>query len=117
MTTLKSSLSETDRYSYAITKDRLSEIDPNELDTHEIPIDHVWPPYHERLTRALDPLPVGSYAKQPSLLDYGDTPASLTSLGNRRLRRSTAYNFRGQGIVTGHASGTSLAKATFCILF
>ena len=43
----------------------------------KIPAESVWPPMDPRFTRTPDPLPPNTYLKQPSLLDYGDTCASL----------------------------------------
>ncbi|KAI1767734.1 serine/threonine kinase [Hypoxylon sp. FL1150] len=69
-----------DEYFYATTKQRLSassKIDANNLHLINIPTDNIWPRFDTRFTRAPDPLPPNSYVKQPSLLHYGDTVASL----------------------------------------
>ncbi|KAG5982816.1 hypothetical protein E4U55_001310 [Claviceps digitariae] len=67
-------------YFYAITKERLgahSPVDLEKLDKIPIPTENVWPSYSSHLLRAPEPLPQNSYVKKPSLLHFGDTPASL----------------------------------------
>ncbi|KAJ5578410.1 serine/threonine kinase [Penicillium hispanicum] len=54
-----------------------SAVDISQLKISQIPVENVWPPMDPCFTRAPDPLPPNSYVKQPSLLYYGDTPASL----------------------------------------
>lgn len=70
-----------DEYFYARVQhrhvDRPSDIDLSALDLIKIPIDNVWPKLSPNLTQAPTPLPNNSYLKQPSLLYYGDTNASL----------------------------------------
>ena len=51
--------------------------DLSQLEVSKIPIENVWPPMDPSFTLAPSPLPPDSYFKQPSLLYYGDTPASL----------------------------------------
>lgn len=53
------------------------DIDLNALDLHKIPLNHVWPVFDPRFAQAPDPVPENLYLKQPSLLTYGDTDASL----------------------------------------
>ena len=56
-----------------------SEIDSSQLEASEFPIENVWPSMDPNFTLAPSPLPPDSYFKQPSLLYYGDTHASLES--------------------------------------
>lgn len=49
----------------------------SQLETTKISIEDVWPPMKSSFTLAADPLPPNTYIKQPSLLHYGDSPASL----------------------------------------
>lgn len=67
-----------DDYFYARTNQRqTSAIDVSLLETSKIPAENVWPPMDPQFTEAPDPLPPNSYLKQPSLLYYGDTHATL----------------------------------------
>lgn len=58
-------------------QNRCSDIDLGSLDLVKIPVDHVWPEYDQKFTKAPEPLPENTYIKEPSLLSYGDTEASL----------------------------------------
>lgn len=53
------------------------DIDTSQLKITKIPTENVWPLMEPRYTPARDPLPPNSYIKRPSLLYYGDSPASL----------------------------------------
>ncbi|KAI0424538.1 serine/threonine kinase [Xylaria sp. FL1042] len=53
-----------------------SATDLEELELVEIPTDHIWPIFYPGLTAAAQPLTPDTYIKTPSLIDYGDTPAS-----------------------------------------
>lgn len=67
-------------YFFAITKDRIgasSAVDLDRLHKISIPSDNIWPYFSAQFTRAPEPLPSECYVKEPNLLDYGDTPASL----------------------------------------
>lgn len=68
------------QYFYATTKDRIGAFSPadlNRLHKTSIPINDVWPFFSAQFSRAPEPLPSEFFAKEPNLLDYGDTPASL----------------------------------------
>jgi serine/threonine protein kinase len=69
-------------YFYARTDWRILDLHPSaadisQLELNKIPMENVWPPMDPRFTPAPDPLPPNCYVKQPSLLYYSDTPASL----------------------------------------
>lgn len=67
-------------YFYARTNWRASSrstVDISQLKISKIPTENVWPLMNPRYTPSPDPLPPNSYIKQPSLLYYGDTPASV----------------------------------------
>ncbi|KAJ8123343.1 hypothetical protein ONZ43_g684 [Nemania bipapillata] len=67
------------QYFYSRTLKRISSpsaTDLEELELIEIPTDHIWPIFKAGLTAAAQPLPSKTYIKRPSLIDYGDTPAS-----------------------------------------
>lgn len=69
-----------DEYFYARANWRVSSpsaVDISQLKISKIPMENVWPPMDPCFTPAPDPLPPNSYIKQPSLLYYGDSPASL----------------------------------------
>ncbi|KAL1882681.1 hypothetical protein VTK73DRAFT_1593 [Phialemonium thermophilum] len=53
-----------------------SAVDLDELKLIEMPTDHLWPVFDSRFSRAPHPLAPNSYVKRPSLIDYGDSPAS-----------------------------------------
>ncbi|KJZ70629.1 hypothetical protein HIM_09984 [Hirsutella minnesotensis 3608] len=68
------------QYFYAITKDRIgasSSVDLDRLQKIPISIDSIWPRFSVQFSRAPEPLPSECFVKEPNLLDYGDTPASL----------------------------------------
>lgn len=76
---------EEDEYFYARVPHRLGrrssgmlDVDLGALDLVRIPTDNVWPKLSPDLTQAPHtPPPENSYLKQPSLLYYGDSDASL----------------------------------------
>ncbi|EGC47225.1 serine/threonine protein kinase [Histoplasma capsulatum var. duboisii H88] len=71
-------LREDDEYFYARANWRVSSpADISQLKINKILTQNVWPPMDSRYTPSPDPLPPNSYIKEPSLLHYGDTPASL----------------------------------------
>lgn len=78
-----------DRYFYATTNRRLqpSAIELDGLELLEIPVHSVWPKFHPEFTLAPEPIPPDCYVKQPSLLHYGDTTASL-NLGDQLLNEA-----------------------------
>jgi len=51
-------------------------IDLSTIELNPIPIKKVWPTFSNQFSRAPYPLPSNTFIKRPSLLDYGDTPAS-----------------------------------------
>ena len=66
-------LKEGDDYFYAHSALRYrpqETLDPDHLEKHPIPSDHIWPSFQEGLTLAPDPLPDNSYVKVPSLTNY-----------------------------------------------
>ncbi|KAK8076089.1 hypothetical protein PG994_003361 [Apiospora phragmitis] len=68
-----------DQFFYTTTRDRLTPdyvVDPSNLELVPIPMDNIWPP-SDGFTRAPEPVPDNCYVKQPSLLRYGDSEASL----------------------------------------
>ena len=67
------------QYFYARTPARfhsISIINLEGLELIEIPSEEVWPVFNSQFTQAPQPLPDKAYIKRPSLLDFGDTPAS-----------------------------------------
>jgi serine/threonine protein kinase len=48
----------------------------DDLVLNKIPVEDIWPVANPKFTRAPRPLPPNTYIKRPSLLEYGDTPAS-----------------------------------------
>jgi len=67
------------QYYYAHTPRRLRSIpniDLSTLELHPIPTTKLWPKYLSQFSQAPHPLPSNTFVKRPSLLDYGDTPAS-----------------------------------------
>lgn len=69
-----------DEFFYAKTTDRTgasSPVDISQLQLTPIPHDNVWPLYSSELSLSPNPPPPNSYVKEPSLIDYGDTAASL----------------------------------------
>jgi serine/threonine protein kinase len=78
-----------DAFFYARTNTRLtSPVNIEELDAIPIPIQDIWPPYSEDMTRAPTPIPVNCYVKNPSLLDCGsdvEPPTSTLVLAEARI--------------------------------
>lgn len=73
-------LRENNRFFYATTRQRFSPLSIfkfQPLDLTEIPTDKIWPEIGPDFTTAPNPLPPHCHIKQPSLIDYGDTAASL----------------------------------------
>jgi len=73
-----------DEYFYARTDERLSRVSTVDLECielHDIPASHIWPDFDPTFTQAPDPLPPNCFVKQPSLLQDGDTPASMDTAG------------------------------------
>ena len=71
---------ENQNYFYATTKERLgasSTVDLEDLQLIAIPNENIWPYFSDQFLRAPEPLPPNCYIKEPSLLEYGDTPVSL----------------------------------------
>lgn len=69
-----------DEYYYARVPHRLndsSNIDLRTLDLVPIPVDNIWPKANPDWTQVPEPLPDNVYLKQPSLMDYGESDASL----------------------------------------
>jgi len=74
-------LREGHQYSYAISPKHftsISDIDIHTLELHPIPISQIFPSFSTEFTRAPDPPSSKLFVKRPSLLDYGDTPASTS---------------------------------------
>lgn len=71
-----------EEYFYATPRYRLhasSIVNPNELELIQIPVHNIWPRFDAEFTRAPEPRPSNCYIKQPSLLHYGETAASLNT--------------------------------------
>jgi serine/threonine protein kinase len=66
------------QYFYSRTPKRIpsSTVTFDDLDLNKIPTEDIWPVVNPTFTRAPQPLPPDSYIKRPSLLEYGDSPAS-----------------------------------------
>ncbi|KAI1463760.1 uncharacterized protein F4812DRAFT_463320 [Daldinia caldariorum] len=60
-----------------------SEINLDEANLLEIPVNKIWPSWDPKLTQAPSKLPPNTYVKKPSLLDFN--PATSTQLGNQLL--------------------------------
>ncbi|KAM7214747.1 hypothetical protein V8F06_009912 [Rhypophila decipiens] len=70
---------EDNQYFYSRTQKRIrspSEVNVNELEFNEIPTNDIWPIFNPKFTQAPTTLTPNTYIKRPSLLNYGDTPAS-----------------------------------------
>ena len=72
------------QYYYVTTSRRYrssSEVNLFELNPIPIPASQIWPRFPKYLTQVPEPLPQDCYVKRPSLLYYGDTPASTELSG------------------------------------
>lgn len=77
-----------DDFFYSKTDQRIltsSTIDINTLQTTKIPTESLRPPISPQFTQAPDPLPQNTYLKQPSLLDYADSPSAAPDYSSQVL--------------------------------
>lgn len=62
-------------------------VNPNILELFRIPRSHLWPPYSDDLTLAPDPLPVDTYIKRPSMIQYTEEhPSRIPDLFLKEAR-------------------------------
>ncbi|KAK4069892.1 uncharacterized protein Triagg1_6687 [Trichoderma aggressivum f. europaeum] len=89
----KAILRQGDQFFYCLSQRRLSlgsTVDFLPSDLHEIPLDIIWHKVDLELTEAPRPLPLDCYMKQPRLIEYGDTEASLNP-GAQLLHEATIW--------------------------
>ncbi|KAG6072451.1 hypothetical protein E4U15_006948 [Claviceps sp. LM218 group G6] len=99
----------------------IESIDLEKLEKFAVDTDTIRPPYSARLLRAPTPVPLDSYIKEPSLLDYDRRP-NAEPLSNLVLHEIEAYellrknphpnivDYRGCVVIDGRIKGICLAK-------
>lgn len=70
------------QYFYATAKDHIgtfSPVDTSQLEMVPIPLENIWPLFSDDFSQAMELSPSKYYIKEPNLLSYGDSPATLQS--------------------------------------